>query len=262
MISLTFGEVVLDRPGRRYNPDDLEDEHPISRCYELFFEGPKAQTLILASNTVALGFSSLYFLTEGQKPDGKIVETLKDEQSTSREVCHIFTVTEGLIVCHDLDVNPDLNFVNDVGFKILELLDTKASIIILASDRLSNFKTCNLEVDGQTSIQRKLVSNAWQENALSSSSSSWNHPQTLETPNMVSGIPASLMTFAQFKKIPCLILINYVDSTTLDSITLEGFQKVFEIPTMKPFAQIIPQKNVEERLRKLMSRVEQGNLYI
>lgn len=26
-----------------------------SRYYELFFEGPKAQTLILASNTVALG---------------------------------------------------------------------------------------------------------------------------------------------------------------------------------------------------------------
>ncbi|XP_059083780.1 proteasome assembly chaperone 1-like [Tigriopus californicus] len=256
MVSLTFGEVVVDRPSRRYNLEDEDD--PVPRLYELFFEGPKAQTLLLATNEVALGFSSLYFLTAGQKPDGKIVETLKDEQSSSRDVCHIFTVTKGLIVCHALDANPDLNYVNDIGSKILELLETEAHIIILASDSLSNFKTVDLELDRQSDLLRKLVSDSWQE------STSWSSPPPppLESPNMVSGIPAALMTFAQFKKIPCLILINYVDSKTLDSITLQGFKKVFEIPLLQSFSPTIPQKNVEKRLRELISKVEQGNLYI
>eukprot|EP00095_Tigriopus_kingsejongensis_P009523 maker-scaffold561_size136864-snap-gene-0.24 protein:Tk09523 transcript:maker-scaffold561_size136864-snap-gene-0.24-mRNA-1 annotation:"proteasome assembly chaperone 1" len=250
MVSLTFGQIVAP-PTRRYNAED--EDGPEARQYELVLSSPQARILVVAVGRLAPAFTATHFLTRDATPVGQIVETRPT--GAAQDVCHIFSAAEGVLICHVLDADPDFNLVGDMAAQIVRLVrDAQSHIVVLTSDFLTSFKSLDVETDQATSMTRTLCSRSWLE------------PMTqcppLEAPNMITGIPAAVLTLAQFRHQPCLVLANFVDSPRIDSVVLAGFQGVFQLKVFKDLIdQAIPRPDAAARVAQ-WSRKDHGNLYM
>jgi len=57
------------------------------------------------------------------------------------------------------------------------------------------------------------------------------------------------------------MLVNYVDSANIDSVSLSGFESLYRLGPLKTRAESLPRKDAGEKLKK-MAASDYGNLYI
>ena len=86
----------------------------------------------------------------------------------------------------------------------------------------------------------------------------------LELPNIVGGLPAALLTRAEFGSKPGCLLVSYTDVDSSDSLTLRGFlQTFFKLRPVEGLSVVpVSTKVSTSRLKSLFERQERGQIFM
>ena len=63
----------------------------------------------------------------------------------------------------------------------------------------------------------------------------------------------SVLSECKFREIPCILLVNFVDNHSPDSITLSGFMPLFKVSELS-FVKRTPNNTSNERLKRLYNK--------
>jgi len=249
-------------PSRGSYDDDNLDEDLTERSYCLnsnFSEyNGSLQLLIVTSTKLAKHFVDVYIAPKNSDNSsvevGQIIEKeklannepdgLEPKDVQGRTVARFYRISDTVLHCNVEELHADdLNTFSDVLFNAeLSKISKDLKVAVLSSDHLTNFQSLDFNTL-DAPLSKCLIFSPIQ-NLL-------NPPcDRLEQPNVIKGVPASVLTECKFKEIPCLLLINYVDTQTPDSITLSGFTPLFNV---SEFSQIkkCPNNTSNERLKRL-----------
>jgi len=248
-----------------YDDDSFDDEELAERSYCLTsnfseYHGT-LQLLIITSTDLAKHFVDVYIAPkcadDGNVEIGQITEkeqlannapnSLEPKNIHERKVAKFYRISDTVLHCNVKEIPADdLNNFSDVLFgSEISKLSKDIKVAVLSSDHLTNFQSVDFNTL-DAPLTRCLV--------LSPSKNQISPPcKRLEQPNVIKGVPASVLTECKFKEIPCLHLINYVDTQSPDSITLSGFIPLFNV---SEFSQIkkCPNNTSNERLKRLYNK--------
>ncbi|XP_043556124.1 proteasome assembly chaperone 1 [Chiloscyllium plagiosum] len=125
------------------------------------------------------------------------------------------------------------------------------NVIVLSSCSVTEYKTPRSTSNISVPFLRALKTSAFQETP---------HCVLLEQPNVLSGLPAAVLSYCQVKQIPAVLYHCYSDVTTIDSLTIEGFRPVLACKGLSSFVKDTSRS--AEILKQLvdMNKI-QSNLY-
>ncbi|XP_051870303.1 proteasome assembly chaperone 1 [Pristis pectinata] len=102
--------------------------------------------------------------------------------------------------------------------KVFEKIQSRnLNVIVLSSSSVTEYKSSRSIPSIPVPFLRALKTNALQETL---------HCQLLEQPNVISGLPAAVLTYCQVRQIPAVLYHCYSDITKLDTLTIEAFKPV------------------------------------
>ena len=196
----------------------------------------EADTLIVTSCGLSKAFCDVYVL--GPKPE-KVAKIVGDDEEKEANFGDIFKASKGVVVLN-------------VAFKTLQESDCNAlaklivnlpmkNFAVLHSQHISNFRT--FESREKFAIKRYLKTEAWKE--------TFKGLAALESPNVVTGIAAGVLTAAQFASKAAILLISYSDSHYPDSMSLSGFNDLFKLSES-----VKRHPEAEENLKRLSKKTE------
>ncbi|XP_032888361.1 proteasome assembly chaperone 1 [Amblyraja radiata] len=124
-------------------------------------------------------------------------------------------------------------------------------VIVLSSSSVTEYKSSRSIPSIPVPFLRALKTNTLQE---------LPQCQLLEQPNVISGLPAAVLTHCQIQQIPAVLYHCYSDVAALDTLTVEAFKPVLASRSLKSFVKVTIQS--AEILQQLVDANKiQSNLY-
>ncbi|XP_031825489.1 proteasome assembly chaperone 1 [Nomia melanderi] len=211
-----FGEVVFPVSRAFWEEEDENGSngHTVSQkefSVRWLKEKPtEMDTLILVEGEMLIEFSRQCLCQNSE-------EVCLVEDEDERKMCIIYQVNNGTYLCV---VSPrfDVKFSGKLVDKISELILNVKCTISITCRHMSQFK-CK---DRPTvpSFLRMLRTKHGE--SISSSKEI-----LLEQPNIVYGIAAGVLSYAEFMELPSVLYVLYTDSFVLDSVSAEPLLKLF-----------------------------------
>jgi len=245
-----------------YEEDNLEDD-VVERSYHLNIDSDKCsgslQILIITTTNLAKNFVEVYITPKDNNGTviGQITEKehlpnvsndINSENIKTKVVAKLYQISDDVIHCNVDQIQADdlNNFIDALFNADLIQVSKSIKVAILSSDHVTNFQ-CNAYLNtDDVPIKRCLI--------VSPNQESITQPcERLEQPNVVNGVPASVLTECKFRNIPCLLLVSFVDSHSPDSITLSGFMPLFKVSEFSNVKKTSKDTS-NERLKSLYSK--------
>ncbi|XP_053984858.1 proteasome assembly chaperone 1 [Hylaeus volcanicus] len=236
-----FGEVVF--PVSRAFWDGEDEGGPSERTgnqLEFSLRWLKEKPARIETLIVVEGKMLLDFTRECLCQNAEEVCLVEDENKT--KVCIIYQINDEVYLCI---VSPqlDIKFSGKLVDKMSEILTNSNSTICVTCHHVSQFKCKN--IPATPSFLRMLATKSG-ENVCS-----LKEP-LLEQPNIVHGVAAGVLSYAEFMELPAVLYVLYIDNFVLDSVSAEPLLKLFT-------AMNCTLRNVSFGGKNFFSK---GNLYI
>ncbi|XP_078088144.1 proteasome assembly chaperone 1 [Mustelus asterias] len=124
-------------------------------------------------------------------------------------------------------------------------------VIVLSSCSVTEYKSPSSTSSITVPFLRALKTSVFRETP---------HCPLLEQPNVISGLPAAVLSYCQVRQIPAVLYHCYSDVTAIDSLTIEAFRPLLTCKSLISFVKDTSQS--AEILKQLvdMSKI-QSNLY-
>ncbi|XP_043258101.1 proteasome assembly chaperone 1 [Colletes gigas] len=211
-----FGEVVF--PVSRAFWDDEDESTPNERTTNqpeftvrwLKEKPARINTLIVVEGEMLLDFTKECLCQSSE-------EACLVEDENKKKMCIIYQVNDDVYLCI---VSPRFNvkFSGKLVDKISDILLSANRTICITCRHVSQFK-CN-DTPNVPSFLRMLVSK--------NGESVCNLKETLlEQPNIVYGVTAGVLSYAEFMELPSVLYVLYADHFVLDSLSAEPLLKLF-----------------------------------
>jgi len=262
-----FGEILPVYSRAIDDEEDLEDElipdENLSTEMEIILRfGPRSvfldthetskldcQVLIFAVGPIPCAFLQKHCITSNDQPVGVIscgldmtIRNTLSQQGLTDNSCFIYQLKKGnelaVIVLWHQSATPAQEFL--LTKKLFEKLSIKdLEAFVIATSNFSKYKC--LDREGLSiPFVRSLATDVQEA-----------HPvvPVLEVPNIVTGLPANVLTHCQINAIPATLFVSYVEMMVADSINLEAFLPLLSVPrlaklfegfTLKDFKQVGP----------------------
>nr|XP_033324168.1 proteasome assembly chaperone 1-like [Megalopta genalis] len=211
-----FGEVVFPVSRAFWDEEDENESNEIAINEPEFSvrwlqEKPaQIDTLIVVEGEMLIDFSRECLCQSTE-------EACLVEDKNKTKICIIYQVNNGIYLC---DVSPrfDVKFSGKLVDKMSEIFLNTKSTISITSRHISHFKCKDRPV--VPAFLRMLVSKNGQ------SVCSLKEP-LLEQPNIIFGVTAGVLSYAEFMDLPSVLYILYTDNFVLDSVSAEPLIKLF-----------------------------------
>ncbi|XP_078264913.1 proteasome assembly chaperone 1 [Rhinoraja longicauda] len=125
------------------------------------------------------------------------------------------------------------------------------NVIVLSSSSVTEYKSSRSIPSIPVPFLRALKTNTLQE---------LPQCELLEQPNVISGLPAAVLTHCQIQQIPAVLYHCYSDVAALDTLTAEAFKPVLASRSLKPFVKVTT-RSAEILQRLVDANKIQSNLY-
>ncbi|XP_035204598.1 proteasome assembly chaperone 1-like [Stegodyphus dumicola] len=230
-----FGE-VRDLSSRAVDDDETEDYPVFTLTSEVTddFEKFKSQCelVLFAVGDISTAFVKCYFCHD----DTKLLMTVNylcdrnDEESLltchiknsiyskQLKACSVYSINSNVAVCEILSNVPEEINVN-LCSRVLKHLPC-ARAVVLTTCHMSAYKCVNPN-DSETSFLRSLATSQYLMN------NTCKIP-TLSPPNFLANFPAAVLTEFEVTNKPAVAVICYVDSNSLDSVSVEVFERILD----------------------------------
>ncbi|XP_059140652.1 proteasome assembly chaperone 1-like [Physella acuta] len=262
-----FGE-VLSVSSRAVDEDDEEDDFPITLCSPTIYWSNKVQaeidkseekklncsSFIIACGIEANAFSEIYIKESSYEKIGGIFASQVEEdplakpQSFKDKSCLIYQCSDrpSVLLCQcSRDVLPEESF---TWSKLLidNINLNHAAITVLAAASTGSYCSQTPASQVETPFLRYLKTDQLLDVPVC---------PVLEQPNMLTGLPAMLMTFFQVLQLQAVVYVCYKENRYMDITDVKSFAPVLKATTLKSIAK--PIKNME----KLKEIVEQHTVH-
>merc|ERR1719369_60005 len=242
-----FGEIVTRTP--RYLDDEDEDSLQACQDYNYFLTGNtikgeenKSDLLLISDGKLASTFSKL-FLSEGAESDGT-VEARHPQTEAGHTVCDIYSADNHTVVTTS-PVSPANMF--PLAETLLSLVLPTSTVLLLTERHSSELRT-----DGRSPATH----------CLATPQLSGPLPcDRLPAPNILSGLPAAVLSLCQMRGMPGLLLVTYTDVLSPDSISLSGFCPMFSVEAVAK-AGLHKPVDIAAKLREANLTVQEDSLYM
>ncbi|XP_076762697.1 proteasome assembly chaperone 1 [Xylocopa sonorina] len=211
-----FGEVVFPVSRAFWDEEDENEEPEYSSSQPEFFvrwlkEKPsEINTFVIIEGEMLIDFSR-----ECLCPNSE--EVCFVENNMEKKVCTIYRINDDMYLCL---VCPrfDVKFSGKLVEKIGDIISSTKSTICITCRHVSHFKSKN--VPTVPSFLRMLTTRNG-ENICK------NKEPFLEQPNIIYGVAAGVLSYAEFMEVPSVLYVLYADSFVLDSLSAEPLLKLF-----------------------------------
>ncbi|KAL2728568.1 proteasome assembly chaperone 1 [Vespula squamosa] len=211
-----FGEVVF--PSSRAFWDENEGEELTDELQgelQVNINWLKDKPTSMKKFILVEGEIIIDFLKEGLCHDAEKICIIQDE--CNKELATIYQVNEDLYVCI-IPRNFDTKLAGEFVIKISEILSISKSIYLITWRHVSQYKSAN--IPNVPSFLRCLYTK-------SANDLCKLHKEILEKPNIIYGVAAGILSFAQMMEYQSVLYVLYTDSFVLDSIAAEPLIEVF-----------------------------------
>ncbi|KZC06193.1 PREDICTED: proteasome assembly chaperone 1 [Dufourea novaeangliae] len=211
-----FGEVVFP-VSRAFWDEEDENESDGRTINETEFsvqwlkeKSTQIDTLILVEGEMLIDFSRECLCQSSE-------EVCLVEDESKRKICIVYQVNNDIYLCV---VSPrfDVKLSGKLVDKISDILLNVKNTICITSRHMSQFK-CK-DVPTVPSFLRMLTTKN------GGSICSLKEPP-LEQPNIVYGVTAGVLSYAEFMELPSVLYVLYTDNFVLDSVSAEPLLKLF-----------------------------------
>lgn len=210
------------------------------------------ETLIVAVGPAASGFAQAYILHEGYYIIGAIFSGMEerdvntfDQMSPSDKTCYIYRnrlIPNAYLCLCKTDVTPEQSYsFTEQLFSCLSTDSPYFYMSILCTCMTSEYKSEVPVSEMNPPFLRSLKTTKFPGTPIC---------PYLEQPNLLSGLPAQLLTYAQMIDIKAVLYICYTDSIYLDFTTIKIFHPLLTSTPIKDLIQENP--NAEETLNKIV----------
>ena len=136
-----------------------------------------------------------------------------------------------------------------------KFVNTNLSVVVLTSKNLSQYQNCHEETPEV--VTKWLKTTKWNGTSLKPAN-------RLGQPNIISGLPAALLTRVEFEQKSCCLVITYTDVDKSDSVTLKGLRDTFfKLAPVKKLSMVaVEDKLSSARLKKLFEKQDSGNIFM
>jgi len=240
-----FGEVVAQ--SYRYFDDEDEDLAQEMTCRKFSTSGSTSKVekslLLVAEGKLASVYTEI--ATQLQPVELLLAQT---EGGASTEIGKIFRGPGYTAVTVDKDLS--MVELNSLGELVLQMVDpSSAKLVCLTSRHISEYRG---EGESDEGVVRCLSTKPFP---------SISTVKRLEVPNILTGLSAAILSVSAVKSIAASLLISYVDTLVVDSLTLHGFERVHELPCLQQ-AGLSKPANLSTALKKLKPNTISSNLYM
>jgi hypothetical protein len=238
-----FGEVLPPR-SRIIDDEDLDAQEE-GYCEEFHVSCPpfkEKNLLIICEGSLASVYSKLC-CQESQSCGDLLAKSFNQDVAIGK----IFRGSDWTIVTCEQELKQQefLNLANT----ILGVADTGCNIICFTARHISEYRAD--EIDHDEPLARSLASKTFPQ-AIPT--------KKLEIPNILTGLSSAVLSISVVKGLPCLLLVNYVDLLTADSISLQGFQAVHKLQLVQACS--LQKPNIAEALKAKQVYRNANHLYI
>ncbi|XP_066590937.1 proteasome assembly chaperone 1 [Prorops nasuta] len=234
-----FGEVVYPVSRAFWGEEDeLEDLHLKTKVTPQWLDDiPEKITRLL----IVEGSIVNEFINESYCRTAKTVCIINNEKAISIATLYKYNVDlYVLLISSEFDLKYTGAFIKEIA----DILSNTYNIILINSYHISQFK--GIDASEKLSFLRSLrTKNAGKEDYI--------EIKSLEQPNIVHGIAAGVLTYAEIMNLSAVLYILYADSFTLDSVNAE--------PLIRLFSNLMPFANTEFNFGK-DKFFSKGNLYM
>lgn len=176
------------------------------------------------------------YISQNENQSQKFFGEVKAEQEI---IGKFYKINDETVCVAFSDKCLDITEANSVACEILKACNEKTEVVILTSRHKRNLLDLN-EVEMESESILKMLH-----------STTWNHPGSksdlLTQPNVLSGFPAAILSQAEFRKMSCLLICNFVESESIDSRSLSGFKLAVQ---KIPFITLQSDKVSQQRLKQ------------
>nr|ALS04513.1 proteasome assembly chaperone 1 [Acartia pacifica] len=238
-----FGEVLAPR-SRIFDDEDLDAiEEAYCEEFRLSSQQEKEKKLLLVCDgPLPSAYSKI--CSAGGQSSGEILA-----KSFSRDVS-IGQIIRGsdwtVVTCEQELKQPEFMILANT---ILELSEPGCHIVCLTARHISEYRS--EVIDADESVVRCLASKSFPQS---------DSTKMLEVPNILTGLSAAILSISVVKDYPCYLLVNYVDLFTPDSISLQGFQDMYQLKSVQGSS--LKKPNIAEALKAKQFFKNTSNLYI
>ncbi|XP_014220246.1 proteasome assembly chaperone 1 [Trichogramma pretiosum] len=220
-----FGEVVHPSSRAFWNDDDDDEAfhcHEDNLGFSINWTNEEPVTIkkfILIEGQIVAEFTLSCVLK-----DADIVGNI--ENKSEKPVAKIYKIDD-VYICV-IDSNSDLTEAGELTKTLSHLLSKIEKLYAITADHLSNLKSTE-EIDSESTLKLLCSSKAAKENNFKDC--------ILNQPNIVTGLSAGVLTYADIQDIFCIIYILYTDTFDLDSKNASPLTKLFSTLMEKPIPQ-------------------------
>ncbi|XP_076667337.1 proteasome assembly chaperone 1 [Andrena cerasifolii] len=211
-----FGEVVFPVSRAFWDEEDENgpSETPVHQS-ELSLRWLKEKPAVINTLIVIEGEMLIDFSRECLCQDSEEACVVEDEKQ--KKACVIYKVNNEVYLCI---VSPrfDVKFAGKLVDKISNILSTAKRTICITCHHISHFRTAKIPT--VPSFLRMLATKN------GGSVCSLKEP-LLEQPNIVYGVTAGVLSYAEFMELPSVLYILYTDTFVLDSLSADPLLKLF-----------------------------------
>ncbi|BES92830.1 Hypothetical protein NTJ_05641 [Nesidiocoris tenuis] len=227
-----FGEIVF--PSSRVFFDDSDDEEgapenprsPLEIKEQLQGSSFDAECnlLIISEGNVARGFTDAHLIGPSVKAIARIVRSDPQISSSTRRTEEASTLYQLNETTRLLDVSSSVDILlsNNLTVLLQPVLKSTKKIVVLCS-RLTVDYRCDSINNLPNAFIRTLKSSSWREPVVY---------RTAEQPNFVSGFPASVASWSETMKKPCLVAVCYSDTDRAEKTTVGPFLELFALSNL------------------------------
>lgn len=268
-MSCMFTGGAAERPSRGLNDLDSDDEDmdtcQAKKSYEVEVSGKvdDVEVLIVTNTKISRDFVDVY-TDASNEVVGAVKETTTSQQEEGQETSVQQTIATlkklNNQVCRcDFLSEPGTDHLNGVAVKLLgKFVNAKLSVVVLTSKNLTQYQRGGHDIEDTPEVVTKwLKTSKW-------AAASLKPKDRLEQPNIIGGLPAALLTQAEFGKKSCCLAITYTDVDKSDSLTLRGLRDTFfKLDPVKKLSLVpVADKLSSARLRKLFEQQDNGNIFM
>lgn len=196
--------------------------------------------------------STVKYTCEKDDLDSTFYTSMKSNVNVKDVVAaSVFTSSSGILICEISNSIPEYicHEVTDLIFKNF----FPSQVLILTSQHMATFKR-ESSISIEMPFLKRLCTSVYLSNY------SCNIPR-LDSPNFLSNMPASLLLKSEVTKVPALCVVNYVDTDSIDSLSVHVFDDVLKEPLISNIP--VNQDAESKVIRYVKSKQSiESNLYI
>lgn len=214
-------------------------------------------SLIFAIGPVACGFLQKHCIRNDDQPVGILICGLNEtdrntlsQHEVYNSSCFVHRIKSAaistLVVLWHHEASPvQLFALTDKLFQYLPSDNFK--VVILSTSHVSKFRTANKEALVVPFV-RSLATDVENESTI--------FPK-LEIPNIITGLPANVLSYCQIHNIPATLFVGYTEDTSADSINLAAFTPLLSAPMLGNFLW-----KTTDDFKPIPLDTDRGNLYM